>query len=90
MEVSFEVISDILEHIFSIEWTLLPYYIAIVAVCITIAYCVAMFLIGLSVSIWEHFAKKKVNSEKAAKVIKVVTALFSAMLIYVFLYEKVR
>lgn len=90
MEVSFEVVSDMLEHIFSIQWTMLPYYIAMIAACIMMAYCAAMFLTSFPVSIWEHFAKKKVNDEKEAKVIKVVTTILSIILIYAFLYEEVR
>ena len=90
MEVSIEVISDMLEYIFSIPWTQLLYHIAMIAVSIATAYCVAMFLIGFPVSAWEHFTKKKANDDKEAKAIKVATIIFSVILIYRFLYEKVR
>lgn len=90
MEVSFEVIGDILDYIFNIPWTNLPYHIATVAVLILTAYGIAMFLIGFPVAVWEHFTKKKVNAEKEAKVIKTATIIFSVILIYRLLYENVR
>ena len=85
-----KVISDMLEHIFSIQWTMLPFYIAMVAIWIGVAYCAAMFLIGFPVSIWERFAKKKVNGEKEVRVIKAVTTILSIILIYAFLYGEIR
>lgn len=90
MEVSFAVIFDMLGYIVSISWTQLPYSIAMLGACILIAYCAAMFLIAFPVSIWEHFAKKKVNDEKKEIVIAVVTVIFSVILIYATLYGKVR
>lgn len=90
MEVSCEVLLAMLDYILDIRWHEVPYHIAMVAVMICVAYCVTMFLIGFPVSIWEHFTKKKVNAEKEAKIIKAVTVLFSAVMIYSLLYEYIR
>ena len=90
MEVSFKVIWDMLGYIFSIPRTELPYHIAMIAVCFGIAYCASLVLIGFPCSIWEAITKKAVNTDKQDNVIKVVSIVLSVLLIFGFLYEKVR
>ena len=90
IEVSFEIFADMLDYILDIRWYEIPYHIAIAAIAIAIAYCTAMFFVSYPVSVWEHFTKKKVNEEKEAKFIKLVSVLLSVLLIYSLLYEKVR
>lgn len=52
-----------------------PYQLLYILVLVGFGYCVALTLIGFPVSIWEHFAKKKVNEEIEKKVIKVATVI---------------
>lgn len=85
-----ELIWDMLGYVFSIPWTELPYHIAMIAVCFGTAHCISLVLIGFPCSIWEAIAKKKVNTDKQDKVIKIVSIILSALLICGLLYEKVR
>lgn len=52
-----------------------PYQLLYILVLVGFSYCAALILIGFPVSIWEHFAKKKVNEEIEKKVIKVATVI---------------
>ena len=52
-----------------------PYQLLYILVLVCFSYCAALMLIGFPVTIWEHFAKKKVNEEIEKKVIKVATVI---------------
>ena len=82
-------LGEALRYILSIELVEIPFHIAAVAVAGIVGYTAAMLLIGFPVSIWEHFSKKKVNSEKEKKVIRLVTIIVAVAFILTLISEKI-
>ena len=84
-----EIIGKMIDYIFDIRVFDLLYHIAIIAVCGVSGYIVAMILIGLPVSLWEHFSKRKAPREKENKVIAIVAVCLAVAMFLRIIYEKV-
>lgn len=85
----FEILGDIIAYIFSIPLTSIPTYILMALAVGAIGCGAALCIIGFPVSVWEHFAGKKVNSEKENKVITIVSVCFSIALFLQYVYERI-
>lgn len=83
-----EFVFKALGNVFTIRLIDVPILIAYIGVIGGISYCAAMILIGLPVALWEHFTKKKVNSDIEDKVIKTVAIILAIVCILVVLYQK--
>ena len=76
-----DVVTKALEDLFTIR-------LIAVGVIAGISYCVTMLLIGLPVTLWERFTKKKVNSNIEDKVIKIATIIIAIAFALAVLYQK--
>ena len=83
-----KVAKTIVEYLFNLRISDLLLHIACAGISVVIGYCAANVLICLPVSIWEHFAKKKVQEGIVSKIVTVVTVCISATIFLRIIYEK--
>ena len=86
---AFHFLIDALTYIINLRIVDIPLTIFYVAIIAFIGYCASLFLISFPCSIWEAIKKKKVNSEKQDKVIRIVAICLFVILSLRLLYEQV-
>ena len=82
-----EIVFKAIGYIFEIRLFDIPRLIFYVGVAALISYATAMIFIGFPITFYEHFSKKKVNSDKEDKVIKIVTIILTCFFTLVVLYQ---
>lgn len=76
------------KDILTIRLIEIPRLVFYAGVIIFISYCATMIFVGLPVAIWEHFTKKKVNSDIENKVIITITIILAIVFALAVLYQK--
>lgn len=81
MENIFSFVVDILSYILNLRLTDIPLLVAYIGISIAIGRCLGIIVISFPISIYEEFAKKKVDYEKQENIINKVSACITIIII---------